>query len=60
VAVAAQLPRDLGADLLESARAAFVHAFELIAGISAAMSLAVALLAVLLLRGLVAQSSRSA
>jgi DHA2 family multidrug resistance protein-like MFS transporter len=50
VAHAADLPAELGAALLDSARAAYVHAFELSAAISAVLSLAVALLAVLLLR----------
>jgi DHA2 family multidrug resistance protein-like MFS transporter len=50
VAFAAQLPAEVGAAVLEAARAAYVHAFELTAGISAAMSLGVALLAVALLR----------
>jgi DHA2 family multidrug resistance protein-like MFS transporter len=52
VAYAAELPAELGAALLEAARAAYVNAFELTAGISAALSLGVALLAVLLLRRL--------
>jgi DHA2 family multidrug resistance protein-like MFS transporter len=55
VAVAAQLPEQLGAALLDTARAAYVQAFELTAGISAAMSIGVALLALLLLRDLVGQ-----
>jgi DHA2 family multidrug resistance protein-like MFS transporter len=55
VALAGQLPVELGTALLDSARAAYVQAFELSAAISAAMSLAVALLAMLLLRGLAAQ-----
>jgi DHA2 family multidrug resistance protein-like MFS transporter len=50
VAHAAELPVELGAALLDSARAAYVHAFELSAAISAALALGVAVLAVLLLR----------
>jgi hypothetical protein len=46
----AELPGELGAAILESARAAYVHAFELSAAISAALALGVAVLAVLLLR----------
>jgi DHA2 family multidrug resistance protein-like MFS transporter len=59
VAVAAQLPEHLGAALLDSARAAYVHAFELTAVISAAVSIGVALLALLLLRE-VSRSTRLA
>ncbi|HEX2198782.1 MAG TPA: MFS transporter [Burkholderiales bacterium] len=55
VALAGQLPAELGAALLEAARSAYVNAFELSAAISAAMSLAVALFAILLLRGLAGQ-----
>jgi DHA2 family multidrug resistance protein-like MFS transporter len=50
VAYAAELPGELGAAILESARAAYAHAFELSAAISAALALGVAVLAVLLLR----------
>ncbi len=51
VALAGQLPVELGTALLDSARAAYVQAFELSAAISAAMTLAVAILAFALLRG---------
>jgi DHA2 family multidrug resistance protein-like MFS transporter len=50
VALAGQLPAEVGTALLESARAAYVQAFELSAVISAALSLAVAILAFALLR----------
>ena len=50
VALAGQLPAEVGTALLESARAAYVQAFELSALISAALSLAVAILAFALLR----------
>jgi DHA2 family multidrug resistance protein-like MFS transporter len=49
VAVAGQLPPGLAAELLGSAREAFVQAFELTAAICAALSLATAVVAVLLL-----------
>ena len=50
VAAAAQLPEGLGAELLGSARAAFARAFAVTSLIGAALSIAVAFLAVLLLR----------
>jgi MFS transporter, DHA2 family, multidrug resistance protein len=50
VALAAELPDQLGAALMQAARLAFSHAFELVAIISAAVSIAVACLAVLLLK----------
>jgi MFS transporter, DHA2 family, multidrug resistance protein len=50
VALAAELPDQLGAALMQAARLAFSHAFELVAIISAAVSIAVAFLAVLLLK----------
>ena len=56
VALAAELPAEVGATLLEAARAAYVHAFELSAAISAVLSLGVALVAVALLRRLQAPS----
>jgi DHA2 family multidrug resistance protein-like MFS transporter len=56
VALAAELPAEVGAALLDAARAAYVHAFELSAAISAVLSLGVALLAVALLRRLQAPS----
>ena len=56
VAVAGQLPGHLSEQLLGSARAAFTHAFELTAAISAAVSLVTAIGAVILLRGLRAGS----
>src|SRR5688500_2499604 len=55
VAFAAELPEPLGAALLDSARAAYVQAFELSAAISTALSLGVAVLAALLLRGMAVQ-----
>ncbi len=60
VAFAAELPDALGAALLDSARAAYVQAFELSAAISAALSLGVAVLAALLLRGLAVQRAQHA
>ena len=51
LAVAQQLPNRLGAELLDTARAAFGQAFELTAAISAVVSLATAIGAVLLLHG---------
>jgi DHA2 family multidrug resistance protein-like MFS transporter len=56
VALAAELPAEVGAALLDAARAAYVHAFELSAAISAVLSLGVALVAVALLRRLQAPS----
>ena len=51
VSIAERLPEPLGAELLASARDAFAHAFGTTAAISACLAIAVALLAVLLLRG---------
>jgi MFS transporter, DHA2 family, multidrug resistance protein len=50
VAVARQLPEQVGAQLLGTAREAFTHAFELTAAISAVVALATAVLAIVLLR----------
>jgi DHA2 family multidrug resistance protein-like MFS transporter len=50
VAVSAQLPSPAGTQLLETAREAFTHAFQLTAGISAAVALVTAVLATILLR----------
>ena len=50
VAVAAQLPNGLGAELLGTAREAFTQAFRLTAALSAAVALITALLATALLR----------
>jgi DHA2 family multidrug resistance protein-like MFS transporter len=50
VSVSGQLPGTLGADLLGSAREAFVQAFGTTAAISAAMAMGVAILAATLLR----------
>jgi DHA2 family multidrug resistance protein-like MFS transporter len=50
VAVAAQLPHGLGAELLGAAREAFTQAFRLTAALSAAVALITALLATALLR----------
>ena len=49
LAVAKQLPHDLGVDLLNTAREAFARAFALTAAISAAVALAMAVFAVILL-----------
>jgi DHA2 family multidrug resistance protein-like MFS transporter len=51
LAEAGRLPTAIGADLMGAARAAFVQALELTAGISAAIALATAVLVVVLLRG---------
>jgi DHA2 family multidrug resistance protein-like MFS transporter len=50
VAVAAQLPDGLSAPLLDTARAAFAQAFEMAAGICAAVSVATAAVALVMLR----------
>ena len=50
VAEAARLPGAVGAGLLESSRAAFAQAFEMAAGICAAISIATAVLALVMLR----------
>ena len=50
VAVAEQLPREVGAELLRSARDAFAQSFRLAAAVSAAVTLATALGALALLR----------
>ena len=50
LAVATTLPDPLGADLLDKAREAFVHAFQMTAGISALVALVAAGLAGALLR----------
>jgi MFS transporter, DHA2 family, multidrug resistance protein len=50
VAVAAQLPDQLGAALVQTARGAFVQGMQVAAGISAAVALGVALFAVIMLR----------
>ena len=50
VSVAGELPDTLGAELLESARTAFAHAFGATAAISAVIAIGVAILAVALLR----------
>ena len=52
VAVAEQLPEPVRADLLEVSRNAFTQGFELTAAISAAVSLATAVIALVLLRRL--------
>jgi MFS transporter, DHA2 family, multidrug resistance protein len=56
VAVAEQLPRQLGDELLATARGAFTQSFELTAAISAVLSLATALGAAIFLRGVSAGS----
>jgi DHA2 family multidrug resistance protein-like MFS transporter len=50
VSVAEQLPGTLGAELLDSARDAFAHAFDATAAISAVIAIGVAVLAAALLR----------
>jgi len=50
VAEAARLPGALGAALLDSSRAAFAQAFEMAAGICAAISIATAVVALVMLR----------
>ena len=50
MAVAGQLPGQLSAQLLGTARAAFTQAFELTAAISAVVSLVTAIGAIVLLR----------
>jgi DHA2 family multidrug resistance protein-like MFS transporter len=50
IAVAGRLPEPLGTELLDSARTAFTQSFETIAGISAAVIAATALVAIALLR----------
>ena len=50
VAIAGRLPDQVGAQLLDTARDAFVQSFELTAGISAAIALTTALVATALLR----------
>jgi DHA2 family multidrug resistance protein-like MFS transporter len=57
-AVAEQLPEPLGATLLETARAAFVQAFEVTSAVNALLVLAAAIAATLILRR--AQSVRNA
>ena len=56
VAVARQLPGQLSAELLDTARAAFTRAFQLTAAISAAVSLITAIGVLVLLRGVRAGS----
>ena len=50
VAIAGRLPAQVGAQLLDTARDAFIQSFELAAGISAVIALATALVATALLR----------
>lgn len=50
VAVAGQLPAELGAAVLEAARAAFVHGMQLTSGIAAVVAIGLAVLTVALLR----------
>jgi DHA2 family multidrug resistance protein-like MFS transporter len=57
VEVAAQLPAAQGAGLMDAARSAFAQAFEVTALIGAAISVGVAILAVVLLRHVRAQGS---
>ena len=59
VALAAELPEQWGSALLYAARAAYTHAFELAAGIAAALSLVVAVLAVAVLRRVILHPSTS-
>jgi DHA2 family multidrug resistance protein-like MFS transporter len=57
VSVAGQLPAALGAGLMDTARSAFAQAFEVTAFIGAAISVGVAILAVVLLRHVRAEGS---
>ena len=57
LAEAGRLPGMVGSELMEVARAAFMHAMELTAWISAAIALATAVLVVGLLRGVRTQGS---
>jgi DHA2 family multidrug resistance protein-like MFS transporter len=50
VAVAAQLPEEIGAQLLDAVRAAFALAFDTTAAISAVLAVGVALMAIAVLR----------
>ena len=50
VAISGQLPAQLGAAVLDTARAAFVHGMQLTSGIAAVMAVGLALLAVAMLR----------
>jgi DHA2 family multidrug resistance protein-like MFS transporter len=50
VAEASRLPQDVGAPLLDTARAAFGHAFEMTAAICAVVAIATAVVAMVLLR----------
>jgi DHA2 family multidrug resistance protein-like MFS transporter len=56
VAVAGELPVGAGAEVLEAARDAFAHAFGATAVLSAAIAIAVAVLAAALLRGVPARA----
>ena len=56
VAVAAQLPDQMGLALLDVARSAFVQGLHLVAGISAAIAIASAIVAVLVFRSVPANS----
>ena len=51
VAISGQLPAQLGAAVLDTAREAFVHGMQLTSGIAAVMAVGLALLAVAMLRG---------
>ena len=51
VAVAGQLPPELGAAVLDTAREAFVQAMQLTSTIAAVVAVGLALLALLMLRG---------
>jgi DHA2 family multidrug resistance protein-like MFS transporter len=59
VSVAAQLPEPLGLALLDVARGAFVQGLHLVAGISAAMAIGAAIVAVLVFRHLPASSQHA-
>jgi DHA2 family multidrug resistance protein-like MFS transporter len=59
MAASEQVPRQLGLELVETAREAFMRAFHLTAGISAVVSLATALLALALLRRVQALSGET-
>jgi DHA2 family multidrug resistance protein-like MFS transporter len=60
VGVAGQLPGQLGAVLLETARDAFVHGMQVAATISAGVAVAVAILAVVMLRNVGSGAEREA
>ncbi len=56
LAVADRMPDPLGAELLGTAREAFVHGLQMAAAVSAAVAIATAIVAVVLLRGMPASA----